>query len=116
MRSATLFLVLAGCASGPRVGVDPSPPLAGPTPEIEAAVRAADRIADDVALDGGRRPLGLLTFIGVRAGQRVAELGAGGGYTTELLARVVGDKGTVYMHNAPALLAKLGTKMVEDRL
>jgi predicted methyltransferase len=108
-------VLLSACATSPRVGSDPTPPLAGPTPEIERAVAATDRTPEDTALDGGRKPLGLLTFIGVRPGQRVADLGAGGGYTTELLARVVGDQGTVFMHNPPQLVAMLG-KRIEDRL
>ena len=36
---------------------------------------------------------------------RVAELGAGGGYTAELLARAVGPTGTVYAQNSKALLS-----------
>ncbi|HVS17845.1 MAG TPA: hypothetical protein VMT18_04535 [Planctomycetota bacterium] len=79
-------------------------------------MRAGDRTEEDRALDGGRRPVGLLTFIGVRPGQRVAELGAGGGYTSELLARVVGEQGAVFMHNAPRVLALIGSKRVDDRL
>jgi predicted methyltransferase len=39
---------------------------------------------------------------------RVAELGAGGGYTTELLARVVGPDGSVYAQNSAVLLGFAG--------
>ena len=71
--------------------------------------RARDRTGfapdSDRALDPGRRPAELLAFLGVRSGNRVAELGAGGGYTTELLARAVGPKGVVYAQNSAALLA-----------
>ena len=41
---------------------------------------------------------------------RVAELGAGGGYTTELLARVVGPTGTVYGQNSPLILERFAEK------
>ena len=71
-----------------------------------AAVVAPDRSADDRALDAGRHPVELLEFFGTAPGMRVAELGAGGGYTTELLARVVGPTGTVYGHNSPLILAR----------
>jgi predicted methyltransferase len=38
----------------------------------------------------------MLAFFGVAPGMKVADLFAGGGYTTELLARVVGPTGKVY--------------------
>ncbi len=47
---------------------------------------------------------------------RVAELGAGGGYTTELLARVVGPTGTVYGHNSPLILARFAEAPWSARL
>ncbi len=64
--------------------------------EIKDAVRAADRPAADKALDAGRQPDQMLAFFGIRPGMKVADLFAGGGYTTELLSRVVGPTGTVY--------------------
>lgn len=57
-----------------------------------------------------------LSFIGVKPGERVADIGAGGGYTTELLARVVGDKGVVYAQNAPKMLAIMGDKAITERV
>ncbi len=65
---------------------------------------APDRPATDRSLDAGRHPAETLTFLGVRPGMRVADLGAGPGYTTELLARAVGPRGTVYMQNEPIWL------------
>lgn len=63
---------------------------------IHAAVSAADRSDADKALDAGRSPEQMLAFFGVAPGMKVADLFAGGGYTTELLARVVGPTGKVY--------------------
>ena len=114
--AAAVLPWLVACAGAHRAANAPSSALAGPTPEIEAAVKAADRPEADRALDAGRKPVGLLTFLGVRPGERVAELGAGGGYTTELLARVVGDKGAVFAQNAPKMLALIGTQAIEARL
>jgi len=68
-------------------------------PAIRAVVDAADRDPADRALDAGRRPDQLLAFAGIRPGMRVAEILAGGGYTTELLARAVAPGGTVYAEN-----------------
>jgi predicted methyltransferase len=71
-----------------------------PPDQIPAAVRdavsAADRPAEDKALDPGRQPAQMLAFFGAAPGMKVADLWAGGGYTTELLARVVGPSGVVY--------------------
>jgi predicted methyltransferase len=63
---------------------------------IYAAVSAPDRPDADKALDAGRLPEQMLAFFGVAPGMKVADLFAGGGYTTELLARTVGPKGKVY--------------------
>src|SRR5467141_16538 len=69
-----------------------------------AVVTAADRSPEDRALDAGRKPVELLAFLGVQPGWRIADLGAGGGYTTELLKRAVGSEGIVYGQNSKKLL------------
>lgn len=74
-----------------------------PAPASSAAVIAQpDRNPKDVARDAQRKPLETLTFFGTQPGMRVAELGAGGGYTTELLARTVGPTGQVFAQNVEA--------------
>lgn len=62
---------------------------------ITAAVNDASRPAADKALDANRKPAETLAFAGVRRGMTVAELAAGGGYYTRMLAKVVGSKGKV---------------------
>src|SRR2546430_2913224 len=47
-------------------------------------VAAPDRTERDRSRDPHRKPAEMLAFFGVRPGMRVAELGAGGGYSTEL--------------------------------
>jgi predicted methyltransferase len=73
-------------------------------PFVRAAVDAADRTPEDRALDGGRKPDLVLSFLGIKPGMRVADLAAGGGYTTELLVRTVGPQGKVYGQNSQDLL------------
>lgn len=77
--------------------------LAGVMPTMAQAVPAAiavavskpGRPADDIALDAGRKPVGVLTFLGLRKGDRVLDVMAGGGYYAELMARAVGPAGMV---------------------
>jgi predicted methyltransferase len=71
------------------------------TPDYAALIAAPDRSAADRATDARRDPLKVLTFIGARLGMKVLDMGAGGGYSTELMARAVGPNGVVYGQNAP---------------
>jgi predicted methyltransferase len=57
----------------------------------------------------------VLTFFKIEPGQKVGELFAAGGYTTELVARVVGDSGKVYGQNTKELLDKFGRGPIVDR-
>lgn len=81
-----------------------------------AVVAAADRSPEDRALDAGRKPAELLAFLGIQPGWRVADLGAGRGYTTELLRRAAGSEGVVYGQNSRALLEKFLEKPWSARL
>jgi len=85
------------------------------SPALQALVDAADRDAEDRKLDAGRHPAELLAFLGLKSSDRVAELGAGGGYTTELLARAVGPRGKVWGQNN-AFFMKFAEKPWSERL
>lgn len=111
-------VLLVACAHHPA-----PPPPSTPTPmEARAAVdpaaivAAPDRSADDRALDDGRHPAELLATFDLRIGDRVADLMAGGGYTTELLARAVGPTGTVYGQNSPLVLQRFAEAPWSARL
>jgi predicted methyltransferase len=84
--------------------------------KIRALIDAKDRTDADRALDAGRHPGELLAFFDIKAGMKVAELFAGGGYTAELLARAVGKKGTVYGHNNSFVLEKFAAGPWAERL
>jgi predicted methyltransferase len=107
-RPAGLLLVLLLLAAGARADEIP--------PAVHAAVDAPDRSPEDRALDAGRQPARMLAFFGIGPGQRVAELGAGGGYTTELLARLVGPQGRVYGQNTSFILERFAEKPWSARL
>ena len=85
-------------------------------PAIRAVVDAPDRDATDKALDAGRKPGELLAFVGIKPGMKVADLAAGGGYTTELLERAVGPSGVVYSQNSPMIVEKFAAKPWAARL
>ncbi|HEX4513070.1 MAG TPA: SAM-dependent methyltransferase, partial [Polyangiaceae bacterium] len=77
-------------------------------PAIAAIVAAPDRSAEDKAMDAGRRPGETLAFFGVAPGMKVAEIAAGRGYTSELLARAVGESGKVWAVNNKTFLGFVG--------
>lgn len=71
---------------------------------LESALDAASRPADDKARDAGRKPAQVLTFLGISDGDSVMDVMAAGGWYTEVLSIAVGDEGTVYAQNPPAML------------
>jgi predicted methyltransferase len=122
--SCGLLLIATACGAGAPA---PSSPVAvnatthdtaasDEAPYIRAAVDAADRDADDKALDGGRHPAALLEFCGVQPGGKVAEIAAGGGYTAELAARAVGPSGRVFGVNNKFLLERFAEQPWSARL
>src|SRR5712691_7003752 len=75
--------------------------LAQGVPDFAAIIAAPDRAASDRDIDKRRDPVKLLAFTGVRIGMKVLDMGAGGGYSTELMARGAGPSGMVYGQNPP---------------
>ena len=67
-------------------------------------------------LDAGRKADQMLSFFGIAPGMHVAELVAGTGYTTELLARVVGPSGVVYGENIKFFLERFAEAPWSERL
>lgn len=115
---ALLVAGLLGCASPP-----PPPPRApvitesrvtttsvssSTTPgapltrdQVAAIVASPDRTEADRTNDQRRHPVDLMTFVGARPGMTVLDVSTGGGYTTELLARMVGPTGLVWAQSRP---------------
>jgi predicted methyltransferase len=82
---------------------------------IKAAIAAPDRDAADRALDAGRKPGEVLAFFKIAPGEKIGELFAGRGYTTELMARVVGDGGTIYAENTKEFMDQFLRKPWTER-
>lgn len=95
---AACMLFLGACAN-----TGPASPGAGTLSKerIAEILASPDRSAADRTNDVRRKPDQMLDFIGVRPGMIALDLSAGGGYTTELLARAVGPGGRVYGQSAP---------------
>ncbi|OYX46699.1 MAG: hypothetical protein B7Y97_13300 [Sphingomonas sp. 32-66-10] len=64
--------------------------------DLSAAVAGPGRPVDQIALDAGRKPAEVLAFLGLKPGDVAADIMAGSGYYTEIMARAVGPKGLVY--------------------
>jgi predicted methyltransferase len=76
-------------------------PAANIPKAITDAVNSPDRPAADREMDANRKPDQVMAFYDITPGMHVADLWAGGGYTTELLALIVGPQGKVYSQNPP---------------
>ena len=96
---ATAFIGLAACSVPATTGSDP-PDVLAPS-RVAQIVASPDRSAADRTNDLRRKPVEMLDFIGIRPGMVALDVSAGGGYTTELLARSVGPRGRVYGQSAP---------------
>src|SRR5260370_18677764 len=63
------------------------------------------------------RPDLLLNALGIKVGESVADSGAGSGYCTRRLAKLVGDKGIIYAVDIqPEMLDLLTNKMAELKI
>jgi predicted methyltransferase len=100
---AVAALLTAGMLTG---GPAPITAAAQGTPDYAAIVAAPDRSDADREADKRRDPVPFLSFVGVRPGMKVLDMGAGGGYSTELMARAVAPNGVVYGQNAADLPAR----------
>src|SRR5207245_10003998 len=80
--------------------------VAGGVSDVAGLIAAPDRAASDRDIDKRRDPVKLLAFTGVRTGMKVLDMGAGGGYSTELMARSAGPSGMVYGQNPADLPAR----------
>jgi predicted methyltransferase len=69
--------------------------------QIAAIVASPDRSAADRGNDVRRHPVDMLMFVAARPGWTALDVSTGGGYTTELLARVIGPTGIVYAQSRP---------------
>ena len=79
-------LALAGCA-------------VTQSPNYSEILNNSSRLESEMALDSARKPQQVMTFYGVKRGDKVADLLAGRGYYTVIISQIVGPEGTVYSTN-----------------
>jgi len=84
-------LLLAACLSVSAASLAAAAPAAV-SPAVADKGRDADRDAD-----ARRHPGEVISFSGVKAGDKVVDLIPGSGYFTKIFSKVVGPKGHVYM-------------------
>jgi len=106
----------AGPGSAEKVVIPPYTPAADVPAPIKAAIAATDRTDKDRALDAGRKPGEVFAFFKLAPGQKVGELFAGPGYSTELMARILGPEGKLYAQNTTDVLERFARKPLAERL
>ena len=82
----------------------------------EQAVASADRTQEERALDAGRHPVETFAFFGIEPGMDVVDVFAGGGHTTEILARIVGPEGSVVVQSNAWVLDRFARAPLQARL
>jgi predicted methyltransferase len=78
------------------------------SPEI---LKSPGRSERALAADADRKPIEVLNFYDVKPGEHVLDFLAGGGYYSELLAKAVGPRGSVYAFDVPIGDDENGTKL-----
>lgn len=97
---ATSALALAACsAEGGETASASTVATPSAIPDFASAVAATGRDTKDMELDSSRQPAAVLSFMGLEYGDKVADILAGGGYYSELMARAVGSEGSVTAFN-----------------
>jgi predicted methyltransferase len=88
---------------------------ATPTPSIEQVLASPQRSEADRERDTRSHPEVILALLALQAGDKVADIFAGGGYYSELIGRLVGPEGKVLLHNNKAYINFVG-KALDERL
>jgi predicted methyltransferase len=125
MRRHLLLALVAGIAvavlpPAESLGRDRAKAAAARRAVVAAAIGDPRRLPGDREQDGWRRPDVVLDFAGVTPTMKTIDFIAGGGYYSELLARIVGPQGRVVAYNTPRtrefVSAEISERYAGDRL
>ena len=108
---AAAMIAAAACS----VGFVPGSARAQAAADYAALLAAPDRSDADRQSDKRRDPTPFLAFAAPRPGMKVLDMGAGGGYSSELMARAVAPNGVVFAQN-PNDLADRAKAAFEARM
>lgn len=84
-------------------------------PAVAKAIADSARSVENRARDQYRHPAETLAFFGVKPGQKLVEFSPGGGWYTEILARVPGPKGSYTALVSSPRGAEAATKLLADK-
>jgi len=108
--SGLILLVLAGCDGG-------EPRSTFPKTQRDIAPIVSDSFSTEDARDRLGEAEAVIAFAGVKPGMSVADIGAGEGYYTVRLSRVVGPKGRVLAQDiVPETRDRLGLRVQREGL
>ncbi len=97
MNSRTITLIVVGLA----LFAGMNPVLAAiDEAEVRAAMSEPGRLPADIQRDSRSKPQIVIPLLNLERGDTVIDIFAGGGYYSELLARVVGNEGEAILHNS----------------
>ena len=114
-RMRSRFLIAATMAVACLGGITLDCAAAQTAPDYTSLLAAADRSDADRDADKRRDPAPFLAFAAPRPGMKVLDMGAGGGYSSELMARAVAPNGIVIAQN-PADLGERAKAAFQARL
>ena len=87
--------------------------------DVLAAMKQPGRLPADIERDDRSKPEAVIPLLNLEPGDTVIDIFAGGGYYSELLARVVGNEGEAILHNSMGFEAwginGLTDRFVDDR-
>lgn len=86
-----------------------------PDPAVTKAIADPARSAENRARDQYRHPAQTLAFFGVKPGQKLVEFSPGGGWYTEILAKIPGPKGSYTALVTSPRGAEGATKLLADK-
>jgi len=89
-------IIMCACLTTVHAQFGP-PPLSPIGQEIQAAIDADIRTAEERERDANRKPRETLEFFGLREDMRVVELIPAGGWYTKIIAPVVAEQGQLYV-------------------
>jgi predicted methyltransferase len=76
---------------------------------VDKAVNNASRPQSDRDRDSDRLPADVITFAGIKPGDKIVDLMPGRGYFTRIFCAIAGDKGHVYAVTVPRKASPTGT-------